>query len=382
VGLSAELGMCDAESMSGAQRPSTFVGRVGELGTLERLVAALTEGESAALLVIGEAGMGKSRLIWQLREKASSRDALIAIGRTSVEGASLPYGTIMSLLRDLGRQLLAHPEAQVLEPARELLLGGSAGAMSGPVARVALFDAVLRAVEVLASERPLVLVLEDLHWADAGSVDLLDHLVRNIEHKPLLVAVTFRPEEVEQRPPVRRVLTELRRHPLAATIELQGLSRDEIGALVADATGNAESWTLVDAVHTRSEGNPLFAEELTMADRGKARAVARNPKVSLCVLDERWPFAYLQVYADATVEHDADLVVDVMMAVGWRMSGQPLGDEARPVVEAMAAEENRVVLRCRPYATFAQPPRHLHRNDQTARVTHWVSATVPWDAPD
>ena len=120
----------------------------------------------------------------------------------------------------------------------------------------------------------------------------------------------------------------------------------------------------------------------TMAGRGKARAVARDGKVSICVLDERWPFAYLQVYADATVERDPDLVTDVMMAVAGRMSGQQLGEEARPYVEAMTVEENRVVLRCRPYAPFAQPPRHLHRNDQDEQITHWLSATVAWDAPD
>jgi hypothetical protein len=120
----------------------------------------------------------------------------------------------------------------------------------------------------------------------------------------------------------------------------------------------------------------------TMAGRGKARAIGRDGKASLCVLDERWPFAYLQVYADAVVERDPKLVVDVMMAVGGRMSGQPLGEDARPFVEAMAAEEGRIVIRCRPYATFAQPPRHLHRNDQEEKITHWVSGTVPWDAPD
>jgi Pyridoxamine 5'-phosphate oxidase len=120
----------------------------------------------------------------------------------------------------------------------------------------------------------------------------------------------------------------------------------------------------------------------TMGDRGKARVIGRDGKVSLCVLDERWPFAYLQVYADAVVERDPGIVVDVMMAVAGRMSGEALGEDARPFVEAMAAEEGRVVLRCRPYSTFAQPPRHLHRNDQEERVTHWVSATVPWDAPD
>jgi hypothetical protein len=120
----------------------------------------------------------------------------------------------------------------------------------------------------------------------------------------------------------------------------------------------------------------------TMAPRGKAKAVARDGKVSLCVLDENWPFAYLQVYADATVERNRDLVVDVMMAVAGRMSGEPLPDEGRPFVEAMAEQEDRVVVRCRPYATFAQPPRHLHRNDQEEQITHWVSATVPWDAAD
>ncbi len=120
----------------------------------------------------------------------------------------------------------------------------------------------------------------------------------------------------------------------------------------------------------------------TMAERSKARAVARNPKVSLCILDERWPFAYLQVYAEAAVSTDRDLVIDVMMAVAGRMSGEPLSDDARPVVASMAEQENRVVLRCRPYATFAQPPRHLHRNDQDEGLTHWVSATLPWDAPD
>jgi hypothetical protein len=120
----------------------------------------------------------------------------------------------------------------------------------------------------------------------------------------------------------------------------------------------------------------------TMGGRGKARVVQRDGKVSLCVLDERWPFAYLQVYTDATFDPDRDLAVDVMMAVAGRMSGQPLGEEARPHIEAMSERENRVVIRCRPYATFASPPRHLDRNDQVQELSHWVSGVVPWDAAD
>lgn len=129
-----------------------------------------------------------------------------------------------------------------------------------------------------------------------------------------------------------------------------------------------------------NDASELFVS--TMAGRAKAKAVAGNPKVSLCVLDEKWPFTYLQVYCDAQVERDTDLTTDVMMGVAWRMSGQQLSPEARPMVQAMAAMENRIVLRCRPYATFASPPRHLHSNAQSEKLTHWLSGSVPWDAAD
>src|SRR6202790_4763223 len=109
----------------------------------------------------------------------------------------------------------------------------------------------------------------------------------------------------------------------------------------------------------------------TMADRAKAKAVARNGKVSLCVLDETWPFAYLQVYCDAVIDDDDETLVDGMMPVAERMSGEPLASGLRAVVKTMAEEEGRVLMRCRPYATFVTPPRHLHRNDQEGRLTHW-----------
>ena len=129
---------------------------------------------------------------------------------------------------------------------------------------------------------------------------------------------------------------------------------------------------------------PTDEDELlisTMAQRGKARAVARDPKVSLCVLDEHWPFSYLQVYAEATVERDRPFVVDVMMAVAGRMAGEPLGDDARPFVEAMADQEDRVVLRCRPYETFAQAPRQAQEGDD-AGASRPPSGAVPWQMAD
>jgi hypothetical protein len=129
-----------------------------------------------------------------------------------------------------------------------------------------------------------------------------------------------------------------------------------------------------------SDNDDLFVA--TMGARAKAKAVARHGKISLCVLDETWPFSYLQVYCDAVVDDDGETLVDVMMAVAERMSGEPLGPELRPMVRAMGEEEGRVLLRCRPYATFVTPPRHLHSNEQKEKLTHWISASMPWDAPD
>lgn len=127
---------------------------------------------------------------------------------------------------------------------------------------------------------------------------------------------------------------------------------------------------------------PTDEDELlvsTTAGRAKARAVLRNPKVSLCVLDERWPFAYLQVYADAVIDPDHVLAVDVLMGVVGRMSGEAPSDETRPSFESMVDEEDRVVLRCRPYETFAQPrPPKVEEKS----VVSGVSGAVPWAAPD
>lgn len=120
----------------------------------------------------------------------------------------------------------------------------------------------------------------------------------------------------------------------------------------------------------------------TMGARAKAKAAERLGKVSVLVLDEQWPPSYLQVYCNAVIERDPELIVDTMMEVAARMSGEQLGDDVRPFIDQMRIDEDRVVIRCTPYATFATPPRHLHSNDQSEEVTHWLSGSVAWDAAD
>jgi PPOX class probable F420-dependent enzyme len=116
----------------------------------------------------------------------------------------------------------------------------------------------------------------------------------------------------------------------------------------------------------------------TMDARSKAKAVDRNPQVSLCVLDEQWPPTYLQVYGTATVERDPGQAADLLRQVVELMAGQPVPDERRAQIAEMAREEQRVVLRVRPYATFATPPRHVNQMEDLDTLTHWTSASLPW----
>jgi PPOX class probable F420-dependent enzyme len=116
----------------------------------------------------------------------------------------------------------------------------------------------------------------------------------------------------------------------------------------------------------------------TMAERAKAKAVRRDPRVSLCVLDEQWPLTYLQVYGTATVDDDHDLAVDVLRRILEVMAGTAMPSSTASDVERMVNDEQRVVVRFKPYATFATPPRHVHRIEDVATLTHWTSRSQPW----
>lgn len=116
----------------------------------------------------------------------------------------------------------------------------------------------------------------------------------------------------------------------------------------------------------------------TMSARGKAAAVRRSSKVSLCVLDEQWPPTYVVVYCDATVETDEDAVVDLMMRIAGVMAGNPMPEAVRPMIAEGAKREDRVVLRLRPYATFYTPPRHVNSTADLPGLTHETSASIPW----
>jgi DNA-binding CsgD family transcriptional regulator/tetratricopeptide (TPR) repeat protein len=261
-----------------------FVGRVAELDRLESALAALPERGAATVMLGGDAGMGKSRLIEEFCARARSRGSLVAIGAcTPAEGGGLPYGPVVGVLRDVARQLPAGDVAGVLGFAQRSLglaapieSDADAAPTSGLV-KTKMFEALLQSVEALAARASVVLVFEDLQWADSASIEVIDFLTRNLHDNPVLLVATYRADEVERGGALRRLLAELGRHNRVSQLELPGLDRVEIARLLTDIVGGAPDWTLVDAVLTRSGGNPFFAEELAAARHAKALpTVLRN----------------------------------------------------------------------------------------------------------
>lgn len=120
----------------------------------------------------------------------------------------------------------------------------------------------------------------------------------------------------------------------------------------------------------------------TMAKRGKAKAVERDPKVSIMVLDEKWPPTYVQLYCDAridaTMESEPARVVESMMRLYGLMAGKPMAEAVRVNAAETAAREQRIILRLRPYATFETPPRHVYNEQDTAGLTHELGQLLPW----
>jgi hypothetical protein len=161
------------------------------------------------------------------------------------------------------------------------------------------------------------------------------------------------------------------------------MNRDERREFVAGhrtaifGYGRRQDGPAMTIVYYVLDGDDILVS--TMAARAKAKAVARNQKVALCVLDEQWPPTYLQVYCDAKVETDLDANVDLAMRIAGVMAGQPMPEDVRPFVAEGVSREDRVVLRLSPYATFETPPRHVYSADDiNEKLTHELGTSLPW----
>jgi len=277
-----------------------LVGRAAEMAALEAALGAVRQGEPAAVLIGGEAGMGKTRLIAEFTTAARGAGVRVLTGACLELGADgLPFSPFTAMLRDLVREVGATEIARRLSgsgrAARELtrLLpelsagrtpampneGGAAavddadaypgGVMTAGEARAHLFEGFLTLLERLAEQGPLTLIIEDAHWADHSSRDLLAFLIGYQRAVPnLLIIVTFRSDELHRTHPLRPLLAELARIDWVDRTELPPLTRGQAEELAAVVLGRAPDRGLADAIFERAQGNPLFTEELLACSDG------------------------------------------------------------------------------------------------------------------
>jgi DNA-binding CsgD family transcriptional regulator len=260
--------------MGGRVSSPTFVGRVEELGVLEAAWVRVTNTEPAAVLLGGEAGVGKTRLVAEMSGRcAVDGTRVLAGGCVPVGEGGLPYAPIVEVLRgllaDLGGDALrgligpSWPELARLLPA---LGGAEATTPVGRDGQGRVFELLLGLLGRLGEQAPLVLVVEDLHWADRSTRDLLAFLVRNLRRERVLLVVTYRSDETG-RAGLGPYLAELDRGGLVDRVQLSRFKRWEVVAQLTGILGAAPAAELVDAVFARSEGNAFFTEELLAAVR-------------------------------------------------------------------------------------------------------------------
>jgi DNA-binding CsgD family transcriptional regulator len=257
--------------MNGRATSPVLVGRDEQMAALDAAFASVRQGGPSAVLLGGEAGVGKSRLVGEFGAAVASAGARVLTGGCLELGTDgLPFAPFTAVLRDLVHSLGADAVAAMLPGrttrglARLLPELGEPDAGGEPgEARARLFGEVLAVLEDLAGHSPVVLVIEDAHWADRSSRDLLTFLIGNQRTiSGLLIIVTFRSDELHRTHPLRPLLAALDRIDWVERLELPRLTRHDTGELVAGILGRAPAGNLTDALYHRSEGNPLFVETL------------------------------------------------------------------------------------------------------------------------
>jgi ATP/maltotriose-dependent transcriptional regulator MalT len=302
---------------------TTFVGRSAELAELEASLSDAAEGHPWLVFVAGDSGVGKTRLLSELTQRARASGARVLSGDcVELAEGELPYAPLVGALRALARaqdpvleELPATVRVELATLLPELGQGAadrSADADAGAQSR--LFEALLWLLDRLGQDVPVLLAVEDLHWADRATRAFLAFLGRSLCRERVLVMATYRSDELHRRHPLRPLLAELERGAGSRRIDLPPLSREELAELLADILGAPADADLVERVYTRSEGHPLFVEELLAAGLDGRGGLPPTLRDALMVRVERLPANAQEVLRVLAVGQrlDDDLLAEAM----------------------------------------------------------------------
>ncbi|WP_280675845.1 helix-turn-helix transcriptional regulator [Kitasatospora sp. MAA19] len=321
-----------------------FVGRGSEITELTDALRRAGSGSPQAVLIGGEAGVGKTRLLEEFLKRAGDGGAVTTLGGCLEIGAEgLPYAPLAGALRRLHRSLGAELEAAAAGSEGHLArllpeFGEADGEPNDEYGRARLFEHTARLFERLGAERTLVFAVEDLHWSDRSTRELLAFLVRTLHRSRVLLVATYRSDDLHRRHPLRPFLAELERLRTVQRLELERFGRGEVAAQLAGILGTADpDRKLVDRIHRRSEGNPFFVEELATAfEDGCGAGLTDSLRDILLVRVE-------------TLDEEAQRVVRIAAEGGSHVEhallAAVLDDDEEALIEALRAAVGANILR-------------------------------------
>ena len=251
-----------------------FVGRRQEMGELVAALDDALEGRGRLVMLVGEPGIGKTRIAQELASISGERGAQVLWGRCYEGEGAPPYWPWVQLIRafiedkepehiasvmDAGAADVAEIVPQLRQKLPDLQPSPS---LDPEAARFRLFDSITTFLKKAAETQPLVLILDNLHWADRTSLLLLEFLAPELERSHILVMGTYRDVDVSRRHPLSQTLGNLIREHLFQRVQLRGMTLEEVGRFIEITADTNVSPEIVDAVHSRTEGNPLFVSEV------------------------------------------------------------------------------------------------------------------------
>ncbi len=285
---------------------------------LELAAGDAARGRPVLVLLGGASGIGKTRLVSEFEQRLEGR--LVLHGECVEQGdGELPYAPLLSALRPLVRE--RHPALEELSAGSRAQLAALLPSLGGAsveqfdveaAGQVRLFEALLELLHLLSEDRGVVVILEDMHWADRSTRTFAAFLTRSLRQERVMLLLTYRNDELHRRHPLRPLLAELDRLERTRAIELAPFDRDELGEALLDILGQAPSGQLIDRLLARSEGNPLYVEELLAAGLDGRGAAPQSLSDAFMLRIER-------------LSPDARRVAR-LVAVGHRCSEQTIGE--------------------------------------------------------
>ncbi|HZX08558.1 ATP-binding protein, partial [Kribbella sp.] len=310
----------------GAAVSPVLINRRSELTALRGAYERARAGEPVTVLVSGEAGIGKSRLVSTAVSGFGGEPMVLTGGCLELGADGTPWVPFLAILRNLLREWGPDRLTAAL-PSGGTALAGWLPELSlpeGPAGHVRLFGEILGLLQRVAVERPLVIVVEDLHWADASSRELLVYLVRNLDASAVLLIATMRTGELPSGHPTRQLLSELGRRAEVVRLELLPLGRQEVGELLAALDGRAPHPLASSEIHRRSSGNPLFVEALFASGADSSEGLN---ELLLGRIGDLSPAARKVL---ATIAVAGGAVPDDLLS---EVSGEPADDAVRELIE-------------------------------------------------